>query len=253
MISPSEFENAVLAIFTRKGTRGVSESPLLVKTCLAIYDQTIAKNREWVTRVELANAVYGDVDEFAIDMIKKNIARIRNRLKECFNSPDILDGISAFEITDSQKTAAAVRDNKSRLVVAYKLAFSPIREKNNSPQQSHVSGFPEKYPGRKYESDSVSTNADKLRSIKGVILAETLAIKEKAQRYLDGNSILEELRASTPMLTSIVLELSNLKTEQIIAYRRAITLDMEMKKTGNKDKLLAAIRVCDDLIASLEK
>lgn len=231
----------------------MSESPMLVKTCLAIYYETIEKNREWVTRVDLANAVYGDADEFAIDRIKKNISRIRNRLKECFKSPDILDGISAFEITDSQKTVTAVRDNRNRLVVAYKLVFSPDHEKSNSFHEPHVSGDIDRYEDRQEETVSVSTGTEKSRSIKGVILAETLAIKEKAHRYLDGNSTLEELRASTPMLTSIASELSYLKTDQIIAYRRAVTLDMEMKKAGNKEKLLAAIKVCDDLIASLEK
>ena len=253
MLSFKEFEKVVTALFTKETQRGMSESPMLVKTCLAIYSETIARNREWVTRVELANAVYGDVDEFAIDRVKKNISRIRNRLKECFKSPDILDGISAFEITDSQKTVTAVRDNRNRLVVAYKLVFSPDHEKSNSLNQSHVSGDIDRYEDRQEETVSVPTSTERSRSIKGVILAETLAIKEKAQRYLDGNSTLEELRASTPMLTSIASELSYLKTDQIIAYRRAVTLDMEMKKTGNKEKLFAAIKVCDDLIASLEK
>ena len=93
---------------------------------------------------------------------------------------------------------------------------------------------------------------DQIKSIKGIILGETIAIKEKAQRYLDGNSTIEELRASTPMLTSIASELQYLNPNQIIAYRRAVTLDMEMRETGKKEKLLSAIEACDEVIKLLQ-
>ncbi len=253
MLTYSEFENAVMAIFTKKTQRGVSESRILVKTCLAIYSQTIEKNREWVTRAGLSNAVYGEVENYTIDRIKKNIARIRKRLKEYLNSADSQNRLSDFRIIDNQKTSVVVRDNKNRLVVAYKLGFQFTQGKSNPTDQPDVSGFAGNYGDVKNETSSIPKDSERSRSIKGVILAETLAIKEKAQRYLDGKSSLEELRASTPMLTSIASELSYLKTEQIIEYRRAVTLDMEMKKAGNKEKLLTAIQVCDDLITSLKE
>ncbi|MFC1968065.1 hypothetical protein ACFLVX_01575 [Chloroflexota bacterium] len=86
-----------------------------------------------------------------------------------------------------------------------------------------------------------------------VVIGEVIAIKEKAQRYIDGNSTRDELSASTPMLTSIASDLGYLSKEQIIAYRRAVTLDMEMRKTGDRNKVLTTIEACDEVLRILEK
>ena len=116
--------------------------------------------------------------------------------------------------------------------------------------QPDIKYFPENRPT--VEMTDEPPTEDRLMSIKGIILGETIAIKEKAQRYLDGNSTIEELRASTPMLTSIASELWYLNPDQIIAYRRAVTLDMEMRETGKKDKLLSAIDACNELLKLLK-
>ncbi len=76
-------------------------------------------------------------------------------------------------------------------------------------------------------------------------MGEVVAIKEKAQRYIDGRSSREEMSASTPLLTSIATELVKLPEEQIIAYRRVVTLDMEMRQSGNKDKAKEALEACE--------
>jgi len=103
------------------------------------------------------------------------------------------------------------------------------------------------------ENQPDTSSSERTESIKGIILAETIAIKEKAQRYLDGKSSIDELSASTPMLTSIASELRYLTPEQVIAYRRAVTLDMEMRKTGNEDKAREAIEACDEIIRLLHE
>ena len=51
---------------------------------------------------------------------------------------------------------------------------------------------------KKTTGDQPDTDVNnKTESIKGIILAETIAIKEKAQRYLHGESNKDELAAST--------------------------------------------------------
>ncbi|HUT47370.1 MAG TPA: toll/interleukin-1 receptor domain-containing protein [Sedimentisphaerales bacterium] len=43
------------------------------------------------------------------------------------------------------------------------------------------------------------------------------------------------------------------RPHQIIAYRRAVTLDMEMRKTGNNEKAKAAINECNEVLRLLSK
>ena len=95
-------------------------------------------------------------------------------------------------------------------------------------------------------------NRRRAKSIRAVAAAEIVAIKEKAQRYVDGNSTHEELGASTPMLTSIARELGNLTPEQAINFRRVVTLDMEMRKASGdqKKKALTAIGACEGALTS---
>ena len=66
-------------------------------------------------------------------------------------------------------------------------------------------------------------------SIRAIIAAETTAIQERAQRFLEGKSNPDELAASTPMLTSIAVQFGYLSLQQAIAYRRAFALDMELR------------------------
>ncbi len=98
---------------------------------------------------------------------------------------------------------------------------------------------------------TVLSNRQRARSIRAIARAEITAIKEKAQRYIDGLSSIHELEASTPMLKSIATEIGFLSPEQAIAFRRAVTLDMEMRKEGSKDKALLAVKACDEALNCL--
>lgn len=93
--------------------------------------------------------------------------------------------------------------------------------------------------------------SSRAQAIRAIIIGETMAIMEKAQRYLDGKSSLEELQASTPLLTSISSEFVHLSKEQIVLYRRAVTLDMELRKSGNPNKAAKVIEVCKETLRSL--
>ena len=96
--------------------------------------------------------------------------------------------------------------------------------------------------------------ADRLqstKSIQAITAAEVTAIKEKAQRYIEGMSTAEELSASTPMLTSIASTLGYLSPKQIITFRRAVTLDMEMRKASSKEKALSAVEACEEALRAL--
>jgi hypothetical protein len=87
------------------------------------------------------------------------------------------------------------------------------------------------------------------KSVKAYARAEITSIKEKAERYLSGDSSLEELRASTPIYSSAVTsELGYLTPEQVIAFRRAVVLDMEMRIDGNEEKAKLAIQACETAV-----
>jgi hypothetical protein len=89
------------------------------------------------------------------------------------------------------------------------------------------------------------------KSIRAIAAAEVTSIKEKAQRFLDGKSSLDEFSASSPMLVAIANELGYMSPSQVIAFRRTITLDMEVQKQGNKEKAQTMIDACDRALALL--
>ena len=88
--------------------------------------------------------------------------------------------------------------------------------------------------------------------IRAIAKGEIIAIKEKAERFINGQSTAVGLRASTPMLTSIASELGYLTEEQTVAVRRAITLDMEMRKEESKEKAKLAVQACDEALFSMK-
>ena len=92
------------------------------------------------------------------------------------------------------------------------------------------------------------SNRRRRKSIQAIAAAEVTTIMEKAQRYIDDQSDKEELSASTPMLISIASEIGLLSPKQVIAFRRTVTLDMEMRKTGNKEKAQMAISACKEAL-----
>jgi len=95
------------------------------------------------------------------------------------------------------------------------------------------------------------SNRRRAQAIRVIAKGEITAIKEKAQRYIDGQSTAEELGASTPMLASIATELGFLSEEEAVALRRTVTLDMEMRKKGSKEKALSAVKACADALRVL--
>jgi len=97
------------------------------------------------------------------------------------------------------------------------------------------------------------SNRRRRKSIQAIAAAEVTTIMEKAQRYIDEQSDKEELSASTPMLISIASEIGLLSPKQVIAFRRTVTLDMEMRKTGNKEKAQMAISACKEALNVIGK
>ena len=83
---------------------------------------------------------------------------------------------------------------------------------------------------------AINSNRRRAKAIRAIAKGEIIAIKEKAERYINGKSSKLGLGASTPMLTSIASELGFLSDNQAIALRRAVTLDMEMRKEETKEK-----------------
>lgn len=70
-----------------------------------------------------------------------------------------------------------------------------------------------------------------------IIAAELTAIKEKAERFIEGKSNIGELRSSIPLWSSsLALELGFISVNQAVNTRRAIVLDMEMRETGRLEK-----------------
>ena len=97
----------------------------------------------------------------------------------------------------------------------------------------------------------ILSNRRRATAIRAIVEAEVTAIKEKAQRYIDGSSTLKELGASSPMLTSVASEIGFLSREQAVAFRRSVTLDMEMRVDGNREKAAAAVDACTAALVSL--
>jgi hypothetical protein len=95
-------------------------------------------------------------------------------------------------------------------------------------------------------------NRRRAKSIRTVARAEVVSIREKAERYLNGQSNELEMCASTPLLTSIAPEIGFLKEDQAVALRRVITLDMEMRKCKSKDKATQVIDACTLALKELD-
>ena len=98
---------------------------------------------------------------------------------------------------------------------------------------------------------TISSNRKRAKAIRVIAKGEIVAIKEKAERYIIGNSSKAGLSASTPLLTSIASEIGFLSEAQAIALRRAITLDMEMRKEETKEKAQIAVQACDEALRVL--
>ena len=89
------------------------------------------------------------------------------------------------------------------------------------------------------------------KSIRAIVGAEITAIKEKAQRFIDGHSSGNGLSASSPMLASLATELGFLKPDQAIAFRRSVTLDMELRQERSMEKAKFVVEACEDALRHL--
>ena len=98
---------------------------------------------------------------------------------------------------------------------------------------------------------TISSNRRRAKAIRVIAKGEVIAIKEKAERYISGQSSKAGLGASTPMLTSIASELGFLSEKQAIALRRAVTLDMEMRKEETIEKAQLAVQACEEALRVL--
>lgn len=98
---------------------------------------------------------------------------------------------------------------------------------------------------------TILSNRRRAKAIRAIAKGEITAIKEKAERFIGGQSSAAGLGASTPMLTSIASELGFLSENQAVALRRAVTLDMEMRKEESKDKAKLAVKACEDALSIL--
>ena len=98
---------------------------------------------------------------------------------------------------------------------------------------------------------TINSNRRRARAIRTIAKGEVIAIKEKAERYISGQSSKAGLGASTPMLTSIASELGFLSEKQAIALRRAVTLDMEMRKEETIEKAQVAVQACEEALRVL--
>ena len=95
------------------------------------------------------------------------------------------------------------------------------------------------------------SNRKRAKAIQAIAKGEIIAIKEKAERFINGQSSTAGLSASTPMLTSIASELGFLSEDQAVALRRAVTLDMEMRKEESKEKAKLAVKACQEALILL--
>jgi len=98
---------------------------------------------------------------------------------------------------------------------------------------------------------TISSNRRRAKAIRAIAKGEVIAIKEKAERYINGQSSKAGLGASTPMITSIASELGFLSEKQAIALRRAVTLDMEMRKEETIEKAKLSVKACDEALRVL--
>lgn len=97
----------------------------------------------------------------------------------------------------------------------------------------------------------IASNRRSRNSIRAIVAAEVVAIQEKAQRFLDGKSDAEQLGASQPMLTSIASQIGYLSPQEAVAFRRAVTLDVELRKSASEEKATETIHACEEAMSLL--
>ena len=90
-------------------------------------------------------------------------------------------------------------------------------------------------------------------SITRIATAEVTAIRDKCCRYIQEQSSLDEFKASTPLWASLAHEIGYLSPGVAVAARHAVTLDMEVRSSGNREKAQVCIKVCEEALALLSR
>lgn len=89
----------------------------------------------------------------------------------------------------------------------------------------------------------------KRKVIRNTLRAEVMAIQDKCQRFLDGESTMAEMKGSIPLWTSLAGELGYLTPKQAEASRRAITLNMELRHSGSMDTARKCLEASREAVA----
>ncbi len=130
MISRTDFESGIREVFTETSENRITESSILIDTCMAIYGETVEKSEKWVGRGVLARLVYGEDDSEKQNRqrVRQSIDRIQKKLKKHFDK----DGkdIQGWKISliDNRKALAPVRNAEGKLERAYRFVISPAKQ-----------------------------------------------------------------------------------------------------------------------------
>jgi hypothetical protein len=89
------------------------------------------------------------------------------------------------------------------------------------------------------------------KAIKALVGAEIANVKARAERFLAGESVLEELAASKPIWLSFLPELGYLSYGEARVARGVISLSKEMEASGAETKVQQCIDACDAALVKL--
>jgi len=89
------------------------------------------------------------------------------------------------------------------------------------------------------------------KAIQEFMQAEVTGMLEKAKRFLASESSCKQLAASSPVLVSMATELKYLKGAELVAVRKAIILDMELRAEATETKAKACIDACESALRQL--
>lgn len=130
MILRADFEEGIREVFTTADEERITEASMLAKTCIAIFLETLGKDREWVERDVIAKALYseGDGKELNANRVRKNIDRIKEKFNKHFVDDDGNMKGWKISLVDNRKELAPVRDSEGKLTRAYKFIITPAKE-----------------------------------------------------------------------------------------------------------------------------
>lgn len=130
MISKADFKKGMEEVFTKASESRITESSILIDTCMAIFGETVEKNEKWVGRGVLARVIYGEDDEKDENRqrVRQSIDRVQKQLKKHFEEED--KDIRGWRISliDNRKALAPIRNAEGKLERAYRFVITPAKE-----------------------------------------------------------------------------------------------------------------------------